>query len=146
MRYNNNVDYQVRLINKRLIFMSAKNIGMIFGVIFIILGILGFVGGMGIVGPEGLFQTDRTHDIIHLVSGLIFLFVAMKSAGSMGMVLKVFGIIYLLVALLGFFTGDVLGLFEVSMADNVLHLVLAVIFLWAGFMGGRSNGMMNSGM
>lgn len=126
--------------------MSGKNIGMIFGVIFIILGLLGFVNGAGIVG-DGLFQTDTTHDVIHLITGLILLFVAMKSVDSIGMTLKVLGIIYLLVAILGFIgDGNVLSLFVVNTADNVLHLVIAIIFLWAGFAGSKNGGMMGSGM
>lgn len=126
--------------------MSGKNIAMVFGVILIILGLLGFVGGAGIVGEGGLFSTDRTHDVVHLITGLILLFVALKSAGAVGTTLKVFGVIYLIVTILGFMSGSVLGLFDASTADNVLHLIVAVVFLWAGFMGSKSNGMMGSGM
>ena len=39
------------------------------------------------------------------------------------------------VAVLGFLLpgGDIFGLMTVNMADNVLHIVLAIVFLWVGF-------------
>lgn len=127
--------------------MSGKNIGMILGIVLALVGILGLLGGFGIVGEGGFFETNTTHDLVHLVTGAILLWVAMKSGGAMGMVFKVFGIVYLLVAILGFMgDGSVLGLITVDMNDNILHLVLAVVLLWAGFKGGRSNQMMSSGM
>ena len=128
--------------------MSAKNIAMVLGVVFIVIGILGFVGGLSVVGEGGFFPTDTVHDVIHLVSGLILVFVAMKSMGSLSMTLKVLGIIYLLVTILGFVVGEgmVLGLFNTNMSDNILHLVLAVLLLWGGFMGNKGGNMMSSSM
>jgi hypothetical protein len=113
----------------------SKTIAMIFGWIFIILGIVGFFNNPIL----GIFAVDTIHNVIHLLSGIIFVWVAysmpMKSMG----LLKVFGIIYLLVALLGFFSsGMILGLVTVNGADNWLHVVLALVFLWGGFMGGKS--------
>src|SRR5262245_46407774 len=97
----------------------AKNWAIIFGVVFVIVGLLGFVGGAGIVGPNGLFVTDTVHDIVHLVSGLIFLIVAFSAPQSSAATMKVFGIIYLLVALLGFFmTSPLLGIMAYNGADN----------------------------
>ncbi|MEI9966231.1 MAG: DUF4383 domain-containing protein [Candidatus Moraniibacteriota bacterium] len=45
-----------------------------------------------------------------------------------------FGIVYGLVAVLGFILpSPILGLIEVNMADNLLHVVLALVFLYIGF-------------
>src|SRR5574341_2680263 len=47
---------------------------------------------------------------------------------------KVIGVVLLLVGLLGFFmTSPLLGMFEVNMMHNLVHLVSGAIFAWAGF-------------
>jgi hypothetical protein len=48
---------------------------------------------------------------------------------------QVFGVIYALVAVLGFFTGDqpLLGIVSNNAADSVLHVVIAVVALYLGF-------------
>jgi len=54
-------------------------------------------------------------------------------------VFKIFGIVYLLVAILGFFSGSgsVLGFLDVNSADNWLHVVLGIVVLGAGFMSAK---------
>lgn len=123
--------------------MSGKKWGMILGIILLIVGVLGLIGGFGIVGEEGLFMTDRTHDLVHLVTGLIFIIVAAKSGQSMGMVLKVFGVIYVLLGILGFvMESPLLGFLTTNGADNVLHLILGIVFFWAGMMAGKRSSSM----
>ncbi len=116
----------------------AKKLGLVLGIVFVLIGLLGFLK-MSLVGPEGLFMTNTLHDLVHLITGLIFIFVAMKSVDSLGIVFKVFGIIYLVVAILGFMVGEgmVLGILNVNGADNVLHLILGVVILFFGFKFGK---------
>ncbi len=46
----------------------------------------------------------------------------------------VFGVVYTIVAIVGLVQGDtVLGLFAVNAAENILHVLLAVVFLAIGF-------------
>jgi hypothetical protein len=113
----------------------AKKFAMIFGWIFVVLGVLGFFGNPIVgEGPGAIFMADTAHNIVHLVSGIIFLWVAYGAAEKSVTVLKVFGVIYLLVAIIGFFssTGSILGLIMSNGADNWLHLVLGVLFFWGG--------------
>lgn len=122
----------------------AKKFAMIFGWIFIVLGVLGFFANPVVGTAAGAwFMADTAHNLVHLISGIIFLWVAYGAADKAGTVLKVFGVIYLLVALLGFFssTGSVLGLVMVNGADNWLHLIFGILFLW-GAMSKNSNSMM----
>jgi hypothetical protein len=75
---------------------------------------------------------NTLHNIIHLLTGIFALVLAKNSAK---MFFKVFGVVYLIVTIVGFVQGGtVLGLFGVNMADNVLHLVIAAFALWLGFM------------
>ena len=48
---------------------------------------------------------------------------------------QAFGVIYGLVAVLGFFYGDapLLGIVANNAADSVLHVVIAVVALYLGF-------------
>ena len=116
----------------------------IFGWIFLVIGILGFFSNP-IVGSSASawFHADFNHNLIHLLTGLIMLWVAYKAMAKAGVTLKTFGWIYLVVAILGFFlvsgTGILLGLFEVNGADNWLHLIIAIILLWTAMKGGKSS-------
>jgi hypothetical protein len=116
----------------------AKTVVTWFGWIFIIIGILGFIPGITSDGMLlGIFEVSAVHNIVHLLSGIIALAMAAQGEDGARTYAKIFGVVYLLVTLLGFFTGSFIGLFEANGADNVLHLLLAVIFLWAGFSGRR---------
>lgn len=114
----------------------AKTLAMVFGVVFVIVGVLGFIDNP-IVGMAGLFQTNTLHDLVHLLIGVVLVIVAMSAPAKSSMWLKIFGVIYLLLAVLGFLTipmgGMLLGLVTTNMADHWLHVVLGVVLLIAGF-------------
>jgi len=57
---------------------------------------------------------------------------------------KVIGVVLLLVGLLGFFMAPVLGMFEVNMMHNLVHLVTGAIFAWAGFAAGAPTKKVNT--
>jgi len=114
--------------------MTAKNAAILFGVVFLLVGVLGYVPNP-IVGPTGIFATNALHNVIHLVSGIALLAGAYTSLGS-SMMLKIVGAVYGLVAVCGFFMvmdGMMLGV-AINDADKWLHVVLAIAILAAGFM------------
>lgn len=109
---------------------------MLFGWILLVVGILGFVPGITNDGHLlGIFHVNALHNIIHIVSGLAALYLASKGEEGAQTYFKVFGVIYGLVAILGFFSGDeaVLGLVANNGADTWLHVVIAVVALYLGF-------------
>lgn len=116
-----------------------KKIAFIFGVIFLLIGILGFIPGATTTTADGmqlllgLFMVDATHNVIHITSGVVALLAA-SSERYAKWYLQIFGLVYALVALIGFVQGDtVLGLFMVNPADNWLHTALALGLLGTGF-------------
>lgn len=112
-----------------------KKLAMLFGVVFVAVGLLGFVPGVTDDKDMllGIFQVDGLHNVIHLLSGLAAL-LATKSEDMAQMYFRLFGAVYALVAVVGFVQGDtVLGLLDVNMADNLLHTALAVALLGVGF-------------
>ena len=114
----------------------AKTWAMVFGWIFVVVGILGFISNP-IVGMNGAFHTDMMHNIIHIIFGAILLWAAYSAPAKAAGAMKWLGIIYLILAILGFvlvgnMTGSLLGIAEINGADNWLHLVLGIILVWAG--------------
>jgi hypothetical protein len=108
-----------------------KNVLYVLGVVFILIGILGFFNNPIL----GIFAVDSVHNVIHLLSGVLALAFAGKPSQAK-MFAMVFGIVYGLVAILGFMTasgGKVLGLFAVNGADNWLHILIALVLLYLGF-------------
>ena len=117
----------------------AKKLALVFGIVFVIVGILGFIPNP-IVGMTGFFLTDAVHNIVHLLVGIILLVISLKAAAKSAVALKVFGIIYLVLAIIGFFSGStILGLVAINGADNWLHLVLGIVIVAAGFMAKDSS-------
>ena len=120
----------------------GKTLAMVFGWIFVVVGVLGFFSNP-IVGsaPGAIFAADTIHNLVHLVSGIVFLWVAYGAPMKAGAVMKIFGVVYLLVALLGFLTisgtGSLLGIMLTNAADNWLHLVLGIVILGAGLKAGK---------
>lgn len=116
----------------------TKKVTMIFGVVFLLVGILGLIPGITSDGMLlGIFEVNTTHNIIHLLTGIIALAVMGKEVMA-STFLKVFGVVYAIVAIWGFVgDGSILGLFHANLADNILHTVIAVIALGVGF-GQRS--------
>ena len=120
----------------------VKTLAWVFGIVLMLVGILGFVPGLTTNDMLlGIFMVGGLHNVIHLVSGLAALAAAWGMFSSR-LYFQVFGVIYAIVTVVGFVQGDtVLGLITVNMADNVLHLVIAVVALYAGFAMKEEMGM-----
>lgn len=110
----------------------TKNILTVLGAILILVGLLGFMQNPIL----GIFAVDTLHSLIHLASGILAIWFARQGAAQGMMLARVLGVVYLLVAALGFLqasSGKILGLITINGADNLLHVVLAAILLYVGF-------------
>lgn len=117
-----------------------KTAAIIFGVFFIIAGIGGFVPGLAPAMGDGrmlfgIFMVGPVHNAIHLASGAAALICAFTSVGATRKYFQIFGVVYLLVALIGFVYGDskLLGMVEHNKHDIWLHIVIAAAALFLGF-------------
>ena len=118
--------------------MNAKTAAIIIGLIFVVVGVLGFVSNP-IIGDSAnaIFHADKVHNIVHIVSGALFLLVALTAPSSAGFYLKIFGIVYLALGLYGLLTmgtdetKQLLGFLHVNKADNYLHIVLGILIFLA---------------
>lgn len=113
----------------------AKKLAYVFGAVFVLVGLLGFVNNP-LVGANGIFETDALHNLVHLLFGVVLLVVAMKAAAKSALYLKIIGVIYLVLAVLGFLMGEgmLLGLVQTNTADHWLHLILGVVLVLGSFM------------
>jgi hypothetical protein len=107
-----------------------KKAVLILGVVFILVGLLGFF-----MSPIlGIFGTNSLHNIVHLASGLVLVFAASRGEDAAQMGAKVFGVVYALVTILGFVAMPTLTkLIGLNTADNFLHVLLTVVLLYLGF-------------
>lgn len=113
-----------------------KRAAIIFGIAFLAAGILGFVPALTPNGKLlGIFQVDTLHNIVHIASGAVALWVGYTSESASRMYFQIFGIVYALVTVAGLFYGDrpLLGLMAHNTADVVLHFLIAAVALYLGF-------------
>jgi hypothetical protein len=115
--------------------LNARTAAFALGIILFLVGLLGFVHNP-IVGPTGIFLTNGMHNLVHIISG-IFLLIGVYTALTPSLALKILGVVYAIVAILGFVMmkgGDGL-MFGIAMnrLDHWLHVVLAIVILAAGF-------------
>jgi hypothetical protein len=124
----------------------AQWFSLVVGPVLLLIGILGFVAdstfdvgsndanggplqGDGFLG----FEVTGWHNLVHIASGLLLLVCAKRRSTAKVATLG-FGAVYALVTVIGLIDGnDVLGLFPVNAADNVLHALLSTGSLVAGF-------------
>lgn len=115
-----------------------KIIAWIVGIVFFLAGLLGFISNP-LVGQGALLETNLLHDIVHLMTGILFVVFAMIKGPQLKLFFKVLGIVYLLAAVLGFIvvpsggTGRILGILAVNSADNWFHLIVSALILYVGF-------------
>lgn len=108
----------------------VRPVTRVLGVVLLVVGLLGFFMSSPLLG---IFEVDTLHNIIHLATGAVALIVGGNMAMSR-MFLIIFGLVYGAVAVLGYMQGtNVLGLFAVNAADNVLHALIAAVCLVVGF-------------
>ncbi|WP_139195890.1 MULTISPECIES: DUF4383 domain-containing protein [unclassified Curtobacterium] len=118
---------------------SIQKVALVVGIVFLLVGIAGFVPGLtsgSLAGAGhdsmamllGIFQVSVLHNIVHLLFGVVGLAAAGRASGSR-MYLVIGGIVYFVLWIYGLFTaGHSSGANFVPLnnADNWLHLVLAV--------------------
>jgi hypothetical protein len=121
--------------------MTTERIAIIFGVIFLLIGIAGFSASLAPVSPStgeaylfGVFAVNPMHNWVHILTGVIGILVGLAGYAGSKLYFKVFGIIYALVTLVGLAVGHraVMGM-ALNVPDTILHLVAAVIALYLGF-------------
>lgn len=115
--------------------MNTTRLFQVLGVVLILVGLLGFVNNPIL----GLFTVNVIHNLIHIITGAILLWAAMPGGITLGMTARVLGVVYAIVTVLGFaapgLVAPLLGSGDANalLWDNLLHVLLAVVLLYIGF-------------
>ena len=119
--------------------LSIQRIATVFGVVFVAVGVLGFVAGAGqsmSMGSTsmllGIFPVNVVHNVVHAAFGVWGLIAGRKRASAIVYTLGS-GAAYLVLAIVGLSTPTLFGLVPIGGYDIMLHLVLAVVLAGAGF-------------
>ena len=115
----------------------SQRVALIFGVVFILVAILGFIApggtGMGMSGMLlGLFPINLLHNVVHLVFGAWGIMASRTAAGARTYC-RLLGIIYLVLAILGYVAPTTFGLIPIGGYDIYLHVVLGLVLAGVGF-------------
>jgi hypothetical protein len=126
---------------------SVQLLATFVGVVFVVVGILGFIpgitthyGDLSFAGHDsgaklvGLFQTSVLLNLVHLAFG-VGIFMAKTAEGARTFLIGG-GVVYLLVWLVGLIGG--LDWLPVNKADNWLHFVVGLGMIGLGFVTGRA--------
>ena len=127
----------------------AKTICKLLGVVFLLVGIIGFVK------PDLLgTHLSMAHNLVHILSGIIALYFGFAGtlSGARGFALA-FGAVYLLLGIVGFIMGGpgastianmtmedgrlwkvIPGTLELGTADHAIHILLGIVFLAGALM------------
>jgi Domain of unknown function (DUF4383) len=112
-----------------------RRLGMLFGILFMLGGILGFVPGVTTNDMFlGIFMVNTPHGLLHIASGLIFLVFSLSGAGAARAWFLIFGMFYAALSAIGFEVGDgmIAGLIMNNRNDSWGHAGLALAMLLIG--------------
>ena len=125
--------------------MQGKTLAQVYalalGGVLVLVGILGFlvepsfsVGDSAQRGTLILFDINGWHNVVHLLSGIVGL--AMAGTAAKARLFSIgYGVVYVLVTILGFVVGDgglLLSIIPINTADNLLHVVIAATGIAVG--------------
>jgi hypothetical protein len=113
---------------------TVQRVAQIFGVVFILLALLGFFQGMSMESSLllGLFPVNLLHNVVHLLFGLWGLLASRTFAGAKTYA-QVGGVVYLLLAVVGFVDPSGFGLVPLGGNDIWLHAVIGLVLAGVGF-------------
>ncbi len=119
----------------------AQLFALVFGVVYLLVGLVGFAvtGFDQFAEPTNekliVFAINPLHNIVHIAVGALFL-AGSRTHDSAKSTNLLIGVVYLLVALLGFLGVQfVEELVNLNSADNFLHIATSLLALYFGTAG-----------
>ena len=117
----------------------VRRVALVFGIVFLLIGVAGFLteGGMSMSAEPhglllGLFPVNLLHNVVHLLFGVWGLAASRSFAGAKSYA-QIGGVIYLVLAVLGFVAPTTFGFIPIGGNDIWLHAVLGLVLAGVGF-------------
>ncbi len=118
--------------------MDARLYAKVAGVTIVVIGIGGVL--LGEKSLFGVLNIDIAEDVVHLATGALMAGIGFRGSDSaVRSVVGGLGVVYLLVAVLGFLVPDLFGLLPheyKTVLDNLIHLSLGLLGVAVGFFVG----------
>lgn len=120
---------------------TVQRVAQIFGVVFILVAIVGFTAtGMSNMEADparaphlvGMFPVNVLHNVVHLLFGIWGLVASRTFGGARGYA-RIAGVLYLVLAAVGYISPNGFGFVPLGGNDIWLHGVLGVVLAAAGF-------------
>lgn len=120
---------------------TVQRVAQIFGIVFILVAIVGFMAtGMGNMEADparaphvlGLFPVNVLHNVVHLLLGIWGL-VASRIYSSARSYARIAGVLYLVLAGVGFLSPNGFGFVPLGGNDIWLHALLGLVLAGVGF-------------
>jgi hypothetical protein len=106
---------------------------ILLGIAFIFGGVAGFLPTFMKDGLLfGYFEVNSMHNIFHMVTG-VFAIMASTGTRATKLFFQLFGLLYTILAIWGFWTNGDLVIMHANLADNILYLVVGVVWIYLGF-------------
>ena len=121
-----------------------QRIAQLFGVVFLLVGICGFIfGGMSMDADPatatklfGLFPINALHNVVHMLFGVWGLLASRTASASLSFA-RIGGAIYVVLAVLGLVTPTTFGLIPIGGYDVYLHAVLGIALVLAAMQANK---------
>jgi Domain of unknown function (DUF4383) len=113
-----------------------RRLGILMGSAFLFGGLLGYVPGVVKDGMYlGIFMVNTPHNLMHIISGAVFLIASLLGPSFARLWFQVFGIFYAVLSAWGLRVGEgiILGVIPNNRADSWGHAGLALAMLLVGF-------------
>jgi Domain of unknown function (DUF4383) len=121
----------------------ARTYALIFGVVYIAVALLEVILGDLSAGDFVILQRTTLQNVVHWAVGVVVLGSFFAGEAAARMVARIVGIVFVALTIWGFVSPDSLGEFlgysgEIPLIYNIVHLVTALVALFAGFAGRSS--------
>lgn len=113
---------------------TVQRVAQIFGVVFLIIGIAGFFFSVTMDEAMllGLFPVNVLHNVVHLVFGIWGLAAARSFAGARNYA-RITGVLYLVLAVVGWIDPTGFGVVPLGGNDVWLHALIGIVLTFFGF-------------
>jgi Domain of unknown function (DUF4383) len=125
----------------------AKLYAGVVGAVLAVAGIIGFFYSSDFGSPGdvesvfGILDVNGWHNVVHILTGALGLLAFSAGEYAARQYALALGVAYLIVAVWGYIIGDgdsILGIVPVNTGDNVLHLLLGLAGLAAGYASAKT--------